>query len=43
MKGILGAGFDLISDHNMEYYISHLDTALKEEAEDKAAKMLDVE
>ena len=43
VKGILGAGFDLISDHNMEYYISHLDTALKEEAEDKAAKMLDVE
>ncbi|MEL7140636.1 MAG: lipase family protein [Cyanobacteria bacterium J06573_11] len=42
VKGVLGAGFDLISDHNMEYYISHLDTALKEEAEDKAAQMLDI-
>lgn len=42
VKGLVGAGFDLISDHNMEYYISHLDKAMQEEAEDKAAKMLDI-
>ncbi|MEL6601963.1 MAG: lipase family protein [Cyanobacteria bacterium J06614_10] len=42
VKGLVGAGFDLISDHNMEYYISHLDKAMQEEAEDKAAQMLDI-
>jgi len=41
-RGMIGAKFDLISDHSMEYYISHLDTALKEEAEDKAAHMMEV-
>jgi hypothetical protein len=41
-KGIIGANFDLISDHSMEYYISHLDAALKEEAEDEAAYMIEV-
>lgn len=41
-KGMIGAKFDLISDHSMEYYISHLDAALKEEAEDEAAHMLEV-
>ncbi|MEL6938878.1 MAG: lipase family protein [Cyanobacteria bacterium J06598_1] len=42
VKGALGAGFDMITDHNMEYYISHLDKALKEESEDKAAHMLEI-
>lgn len=42
LKGISGAGFDLITDHSMEYYISHLDNALKEELEDKAAHKLEV-
>lgn len=41
-KGMLGAGFDLISDHRMEYYISHLQAALDEESEDYAAQMLEV-
>ncbi len=41
-KGVIGAKFDLISDHSMEYYISHLDAALKEEAEDEAAYMIEV-
>jgi len=43
LKGAVGAQLDLISDHKMEYYISHLDRALKEAAEDKAARMLAVE
>jgi hypothetical protein len=42
VKGLLGAGFDLITDHRMEYYISHLDSALVEEAENNAAQMLEV-
>ncbi|MGC1218300.1 MAG: lipase family protein [Phormidesmis sp.] len=42
LKGAVGAQLDLISDHKMEYYISHLDRALKEAAEDKAAQMLTV-
>ncbi|MEL7356367.1 MAG: lipase family protein [Cyanobacteria bacterium J06560_6] len=41
-KGALGSGFDMITDHSMEYYISHIDTALKEEAEDEAAHMLEI-
>ncbi len=41
-RGMVGAKFDLISDHSMEYYISHLNTALKEESEDKAAHMLEI-
>ena len=42
VKGISGSGFGMITDHNMEYYISHLDKALKEEAEDKAAHLLEI-
>ena len=42
IKGVSGAGFDMITDHNMEYYVSHLDKALKEDAEDKAAHMIEV-
>ena len=42
VKGAVGAGFDLISDHRMEYYISHLQAALDEEAEDYAAQLLEV-
>ncbi|MEL6814555.1 MAG: lipase family protein [Cyanobacteria bacterium J06598_3] len=42
LKGISGSGFDLITDHNMEYYISHLDNALKEELEDKVAHRLEM-
>ena len=41
-KGIVGRGFNHITDHRMEYYISHLDDALKEEIEDVASKMLEV-
>ncbi|MEO1621469.1 MAG: lipase family protein [Cyanobacteria bacterium J06632_3] len=41
-QALSGAGLDLISDHSMEYYISHLNNALKEEREDKAAHMIDV-
>jgi hypothetical protein len=33
LRGILGGGFNQISDHRMEYYISHLDKALREELE----------
>ncbi len=42
LKGAVGAQLDLVSDHKMEYYISHLNRALKEAAEDKAARMLTV-
>ncbi len=42
LKGAIGAQLDLISDHKMEYYISHLDRALKEEAEEQATQMLAV-
>lgn len=41
-KVFSGTGFDQISDHRMEYYISHLETALKEEIEAYASQMLDV-
>ncbi len=41
-QGMAGAKFDLISDHSMEYYISHLTTALKEESEDQAAHMVEI-
>ena len=41
-KAFSGAGLDQISDHRMEYYISHLEKALKEEIEDYASQMLDV-
>ncbi|PZO19387.1 MAG: hypothetical protein DCF25_08725 [Leptolyngbya foveolarum] len=41
-KVFSGNGFDQISDHRMEYYISHLETALKEEIEAYASQMLDV-
>ncbi|MGC1308496.1 MAG: lipase family protein [Phormidesmis sp.] len=40
-KGIIGSGFDLITDHRMEYYISHLETALQEKAEDYAAHLIE--
>ncbi|MEM9087602.1 MAG: lipase family protein [Cyanobacteria bacterium P01_F01_bin.53] len=42
VKGIFGAGFDIITDHNMAYYISHLDTALTEEREDMVAHKLEM-
>ena len=41
-KGLSGTGFDQISDHRMEYYISHLEKALQEEVEAYASQMLDV-
>ena len=41
-KVFSGTGFDQISDHRMEYYISHLEEALKEEVEAYASQMLDV-
>ena len=41
-KGVIGSGFNCITDHRMEYYISHLDTALKEEIENKISRLLDV-
>ena len=41
MKGVVGKGFEHITDHSMEYYISHLDNALKREVEAHAAKLLD--
>jgi len=43
VKGISGSGFGMITDHNMEYYISHLDQAIKEEAEDKAAHFIEID
>ena len=41
MKGLTGKGFDHITDHRMEYYISHLDATLKREIEEQAAKLLE--
>lgn len=41
-KAFFGAGLDQISDHRMEYYISHLEKALAEEMEDYASRMVDV-
>ena len=41
-KAFLGSGFEQISDHRMEYYISHLEKARQEEIEDYASKMLEV-
>ena len=41
-KAFAGAGLDQIADHRMEYYISHLETALEEEMKDYASQMLDV-
>ncbi|MGB3298025.1 MAG: lipase family protein [Phormidesmis sp.] len=41
-KGAVGSGFNYITDHRMEYYISHLEGALKEETENKISRMLDV-
>jgi len=41
MQGLAGKGFDHITDHRMEYYISHLDGALKKEIEEQAAKLLE--
>ena len=40
MKGLSGRGLDHISDHRMEYYISHLDSALKKEVEEQASTLL---
>ncbi len=39
-KGMFGSGFGQITDHRMEYYISHLDKALTEEIEDKASSLV---
>ncbi len=39
-QGITKPGFDHITDHRMEYYISHLERALDEAIEDEAAHML---
>lgn len=41
-KGLFGSGFGQITDHRMEYYISHLDKALKEEIEAEASSLLEV-
>ncbi len=41
-RGMVGAKFDLISDHSMEYYISHLSRALKEESEEEASYLLEI-
>ena len=41
VKGALGAGFDLISDHRMEYYISHLESALQNQIEAEATHWLE--
>ncbi len=41
-KGMFGSGFGQITDHRMEYYISHLDKALTEEIEDEASSLLEV-
>ena len=43
LKSEIGAGLDLITDHNMEYYISHLDKAIQEEVEDIAEQMTEVD
>lgn len=37
------SGLDLIADHNMSYYISYLDDAMRAEAKDKAATMLELD
>lgn len=42
MKGLFESGFDLISDHGMAYYISHLNHALEEEIMDYAASELNL-
>lgn len=41
IKSLFEAGFDLISDHNMSYYISHLDEAMEAEYKDKKATHLE--
>lgn len=41
IKGLFDPGLDLINDHRMEYYISHLNMALRQELEDQASQMLD--
>jgi hypothetical protein len=41
-KGVFGSGFGQITDHRMEYYISHLDEALKTEIENEAVSLLEV-
>ncbi|MGB7086831.1 MAG: lipase family protein, partial [Phormidesmis sp.] len=43
VKGVSGAGFNYITDHRMEYYISHLTGALQAAAEDHAAHMLEID
>lgn len=39
-QGITKRGFDHITDHRMEYYISHLEKALNEAVKDEATHML---
>lgn len=41
-KGVIGSGFNCITDHRMEYYISHLEGALQEEIENKISHLLDI-
>ncbi|MEL6130594.1 MAG: hypothetical protein AAFR30_11910, partial [Cyanobacteria bacterium J06628_4] len=41
LKSLFEAGFDLISDHNMSYYISYLDKAMEAEYKDKKATNLE--
>ena len=41
-KGVVGSGFNCITDHRMEYYISHLEGALQEEMENKISRLLEI-
>ncbi len=41
-KGVIGSGFNCITDHRMEYYISHLEGALQAEIENKISRLLDI-
>lgn len=43
IKGLFESGLDLIADHDMTYYISHLNKSLLQELEDKAAEQLDAD
>ncbi|MGD1854300.1 MAG: hypothetical protein ACFB2W_08605 [Leptolyngbyaceae cyanobacterium] len=42
-KGIFKSGLDLISDHNMSYYIDYLDRAMQAEIKNKTATMLELD
>ena len=43
IKGVFQSGFDLISDHNMAYYISYLEQAMQAEIKNKTATMLELD